>query len=128
MIKGDEIQLKKQVVKVVECEDCQHLMVNIDADQIEPGDLSLLKKAGVRLSNPETEEKICLFCEVPKKKNFRDRLNDWFENEDEDDDDSGFFHTPTMPSTPIFGGGSFGGGFSGFGGGSFSGGGASRGF
>ncbi len=122
---GDVIKLQKQSVKIVECEDCSHLMVNIDADQVEPGDLITLKRLGIRLSNPETVEKICLNCEVPKRQTFRDRLNDWFETKvkDEDDDDSGFFG-----SGGIFGGSSSGGGFGGFGGGVFAGGGSSRSF
>lgn len=126
---GDIISLQKQDVEVVECEDCGALMVNIDADQVAQGDLVTLKRKGVRLSNPETKEAICLKCEVVKKKSFRDTLSDWFDSEDDSDDDSSFFHTtPSSPSTPIFGGSSIGGGFGGFGGGIFSGGGASRSF
>jgi uncharacterized membrane protein YgcG len=128
---GDLIELQKQNVEVIKCNDCGHLMVNIDADQIAPGDLVTLKRLGLRLSNPETKEAICLNCEVPKKPTFRDKLDKWFEDKNEDDD-SDFFHytpsIPSVPSTPIFGGSSFGGGFGGFGGGMFSGGGTSRGF
>ena len=122
---GDMIELKNQTVEVVECEECDHLMVNIDADEIQPGDLATLKKAGVRLSNPETEEEICLNCEIPRRPSFMQKVSTWFDSSD--DDDSSFFHsTPSSPS--IFGGSSIGGGFGGFGGGSFSGGGASRSF
>jgi uncharacterized membrane protein YgcG len=129
---GDIIELQKQDVEVIECKDCGTLMVNIDADQVAEGDLITLKRKGVRLSNPETKDPICLKCEVEKKPTFRDKINDWFDD-DEDDDDSGFFHytpspSPSRSSTPIFGGSRSGGGFGGFGGGVFSGGGASRGF
>ena len=124
---GDTVELQKQSVKVVGCDDCSYLMVNIDADQVAEGDLLTLKRLGLRLSNPETKEEICLNCEVPKRQNFRDKVNDWFntpskDDDDDDDTDSGFF------SGGVFGGSSSGGGFGGFGGGSFSGGGASRGF
>jgi uncharacterized membrane protein YgcG len=124
---GDIINLQKQDVEVIECEDCGALMVNIDADQIAEGDLVTLKRKGVRLSNPETKEAICLKCDVVKEPTFRDRLNSWFDTED-DDDDSSFFHSTPSISVPTFGGSKIGGGFGGFGGGMFSGGGASRGF
>lgn len=120
---GDTVELQEQSVKVVGCDDCSYLMVNIDADQVAEGDLLTLKQLGLRLSNPETKEEICLNCEVPKRQNFRDKVNDWFNTPSKDDDtDSGFF------SGGVFGGRSSSGGFGGFGGGSFSGGGASRGF
>ena len=121
---GDIISLQKQEVEVVACKECGALMVNIDADQIEQGDLLTLKRAGVKLSNPETSDPICLKCQKPT---FKDKLNDWFDDDD-DDDDSSFFHSSPSISTPIFGGSSFGGGFGGFGGGIFSGGGAGRSF
>lgn len=127
-VKGEIITLQKQDVKVVECEDCGHLMVNIDADEIMEGDLKILKRKGVRLSNPETEEPICLNCEFVEKKSFGQKLSEWFESDDDDDDDSGFFSSTPSSPTPIFGGSTFGGGFGGFGGGVFSGGGASRSF
>lgn len=132
---GDVIELQKQDVKVIECEDCGKLMVNIDADEIQPGDLVTLKRKGVRVSNPETKKPICVKCEF-EPKTFGQRLSEWFDLEDDDDDDSSFFSMPTISptrstptrSTPIFGGSRIGGGFGGFSGGSFSGGGASRGF
>jgi len=124
---GDTINLQKQDVVVIKCDDCGALMVNIDADEVHEGDLKTLKRKGVRLSNPETDDPICLKCEVVKRKTLRESLSDWFDDDD-DDDDSGFFSTPRTTSTPIFGGSKIGGGFGGFGGGSFSGGGASRGF
>src|SRR3972149_3090810 len=117
---GDTIELQKQDVEVIKCDDCGSLMVNIDADQVQEGDLKTLKRKGVRLSNPETEDHICLKCEVTKRKTLRESLSSWFDDED-DDDDSSFFSTPSISSTPIFGGSKIGGGFGGFGGGSFSG-------
>jgi hypothetical protein len=117
-----KIKLTKQEVEVVKCDDCGHTMVNLDVDQLSPGDLQTLKKEGIRISNPETEKEICINCEY---KSFGRKLSDWFESED--DDDSSFFS-----SGGVFGGsdsfGGFGGGFGGFGGGSFGGGGVSRGF
>lgn len=126
---GDVLALLGQEVKVIKCEDCKHLMVNIDVNDVQPGDLLTLKKAGVRLSNPETTNPLCLNCEYDKP-TFGQRLRDWFDTDD-DDDDSPFFVTPQISrtvSTPTFGGSSSFGGFGGFGGGSFSGGGASRSF
>src|SRR3972149_677908 len=115
------IQLKNQIVEINECEECNHKMVNIDADQLQPGDLSILKNEGVRISNPETTKPICVNCEI---KTFGKRLVDWFES-DNDDDDSSFFSPTPSSSGSLFGGSS---GFGGFGGGSFGGGGASRSF
>lgn len=113
-----KIQLKNQEVEVVECEKCSKNMVNLDADQLAVGDLTTLKQAGVTVSNPNTEDQICVNCE---HRTFGRKVADFFESDNDDDDDSSFF-----------GGSSFGGsddsssgGFSGFGGGSFSGGGAS---
>ena len=117
---GDKIELQKQNVEVVDCENCSHNMVNIDADQIGEGDLVTLKRLGLRLSNPETSDPLCLNCEIEKKPTIKERLSNWFDSSSNDsDDDSGFF------SGGIFSGSSSGGGFGGFGGGSFSGGGAS---
>ena len=117
---GEKIELQKQTVEVVDCENCSHNMVNIDADQIHEGDLVTLKRVSVRLSNPETKDPICLKCEIEKKPTIKERLSTWFDSSSNDsDDDSGFF------SGGVFGGSSSGGGFGGFGGGSFSGGGSS---
>ena len=124
---GDIITLQRQDVEVEECDDCGNLMVNLDADELRPGDLVILKRKGVRVSNPETEDLICAECEFEKPESFGRKLSNWFEDDD-DDDDSSFFHTTTTHSTPVFGGSSGFGGFGGFGGGSFSGGGASRSF
>lgn len=119
---GDKIQLKNQEVEVEDCEKCGHKMVNLDAEQLAPGDLTTLKNAGVRISNPETSDPICISCEADT---WGHKLNHWFEDDNNNNDDSGFFGGS---SGGLFGGGGFGGGFGGFGGGSFSGGGASGGF
>lgn len=126
---GDKIQLKNQEVEVEECQKCGDLMVNVDADQLAQGDLTILKRAGVKVSNPETEEPICVTCEYDT---WGSRLSGFFtsggSSDESDSDDSSFFHS----SSGSFGGGSygggFGGGFGGFGGGGFGGGGASAGF
>ena len=91
--KGDKIELAHQEVEVVECENCNHLMVNIDADQLHPGDLTKLKGEGVRISNPDTEKPYCLNCE---QKTFGRKVADFFESDD--DDDSGFFSSSSRDS------------------------------
>ena len=66
------------------------------------GDLKTLKDAGVRISNPETKDPVCLNCHVEKKHKFWQGVNDFFEggsdtsddskeDDDDDDDDSHFF-------------------------------------
>ena len=119
---GDKIELQKQTVEVVDCKNCSHDMVNIDADQMAEGDLVTLKRLNLRLSNPETKDPICLNCEIEKQPTFKERVSSWFESSSDDNDDSSFFSGGT------FGGSSSGGGFGGFGGGSFSGGGSSGGW
>lgn len=121
---GSIIKLSKQVAKIVECEDCGHLMVNLDVEELGTGDLSILKKEGVRISNPETDKEICINCEF-KKESFGHKLASWFETDN--DDDTPFF-TPSSSSDDDDDSGSPFGGFGGFGGGVFSGGGASRSF
>lgn len=131
---GDKIQLKNQEVEVIACKDCGKNMVNIDAEQLASGDLAILKKSAVLVSNPETDEPICINCEY--KPSFGHRLAEWFNaptTSSSDDDDSSFFHSSgTFLGSSSYGGfsgGSSGGSsFGGFGGGSFSGGGASGGF
>ena len=123
---GENIALSNQTVEVVACDECDHLMVNLDADQLRQGDLLILKRAGIRISNPETEKEICINCEF-EKESFGKKLATWFDTDD-DDDDSSFFSSGGGSTTPIFGGSSSFGGFGGFGGGVFSGGGASRSF
>ena len=116
---GDSIELQKQNVKVEKCRECDELMVNLDVDQLAPGDLITLKRLDVKISNPNTDKAVCLNCEY---RTFGKKLNDWFNKED-DDDDSSFF----KPSGGFLGSSSSGG-FGGFGGGGFGGAGATRGF
>lgn len=126
---GDRIHLTAQVQEVVECQETGVKMLNIDADELSIGDLPFIKKLGLTISNPDTDKPVALGVDY-EEKTFGSRIKSWLEDED-DNDDSGFFFTPAHIPTPIFGGGrlgGFGGGFGGFGGGSFGGGGASRSF
>jgi uncharacterized membrane protein YgcG len=116
----DIVNLQKQDVKVVKCEKCNRLMVNIDANKIEAGDMQILKRLGVHISNPETPDPICVNCEVEVKPTFREKIKRYFDSDDDNDSH--------LSSGGSWGGSSSDGGFGGFGGGSFSGGGASRGF
>lgn len=119
---GEKLKLKNQEVEAVKCEKCESMMANIDADQLAEGDLVLMRKVGLLVSNPETKENICVNCEY---QTVGHRLREFFRTEPRDDDnDSSFFGG----SSGGFFGGSSGGGFGGFGGGSFGGAGATRGF
>lgn len=118
---GDVIELQKQDVKVVSCDSCGALMVNVKARDIEKGDFLTLKRLGLTLTNPNTKDQICLNCEIKREEVERQekrKANTYFTtpstHHHDDDDDS---HSS-------FGGGFSLGGFGGFGGGSFSGGGA----
>lgn len=125
---GDKIELSNQMQEVVKCKVSGVKMLNIDADQLKPGDLMFIKKLGLTISNPETDEPIALGVE---HRTFGRKLADWFEtetDEEDNDDDSDFFSSTPSSSGSIFGGSSGFGGFGGFGGGSFSGGGASASF
>ena len=120
------------MVEIEKCRECDKLMVNLDTDQIAQGDLTTLKKAGVRISNPNTDKAVCISCEY---KTLGRKISDFFESDTEDEDDSFFTPTGTFLGGLALGGlggtsgGSFGGsGFGGFGGGGFGGGGASRSF
>lgn len=113
---GEIIRLIKQEVKVIKCELCGEPMVHVDKNKLVTGDLVTLKKAKVKVSNPDTDNNVCVNCEEPKS-----TYSKWHN----DDDDSHFFNTPSSDSG--FGGGDSGG-FGGFGGGDFGGGGASSGF
>lgn len=139
---GDTVSLQKQEnLEVVKCEQTDVPMLNIDADQLAPGDLSFIKKLGLTISNPDTDKPIALGVDF-KDDTWGHRIAQFFgsssnsssdkDSDDDDDDDSGFFSGGSFLGGSGRGGfGSFGGGgssFGGFGGGSFSGGGASRGF
>lgn len=120
---GDQVQLTEQTQEVVACQETGVLMLNIDADELQPGDLTKIKRMGLTISNPETDKPVALGVDLPEKEDsFGRKVASWFESDD--DDDSSFF-TPMPTSSSGF---SFGGGFGGFGGGGFSGGGVSRGF
>ena len=123
MQKGDKIELANQTVEIEECHECGGLMVNLDADQLAPGDLIILKKNGVAISNPETDKAVCIKCEY---RTFGKKVAEFFESASDNDDDSSFFN----PSGTFGGHSSSGGfgGFGGFGGGGFGGAGATRGF
>jgi uncharacterized membrane protein YgcG len=132
---GDTVELQGQTQDVVECEESGVLMLNIDADEIKKGDLHFIKKLGLTISNPETDEPIALGVELKKKETVAEKVNRYFEEEEDDDDDDSFFSSSAglfagalSAGLGGFGGGFSGGGFGGFGGGGFSGGGATRGF
>lgn len=129
---GDTVELQGQAQDVVECEESGVLMLNIDADELKQGDLAFIKKLGLTISNPETEEPIALEVELKKNKVLAAAVAAYLlssrkeEEEDEDDDSSFFSSAGSFLGSSSLGG--FGGGFGGFGGGGFGGGGASRGF
>ena len=118
---GEMVTLQKQNVKVELCQKCRGLMVNIDANQIEKGDMVTLKGLGLIISNPETPDPICIKCEIETKPTFRRKAYEWFKSDSYDD-------SSLHSSSGSWGGSSSGGGFGGFGGGLFGGGGAGRGF
>ena len=127
---GDKITLADQTQEVVACQQTGVKMLNIDADQLKPGDLSYIKKLGLTISNPDTDKPVALGVDY-KDDSFGNRVASFlagaavgsYRSRDNDDDDSSFFSR-----SGSFGGGSSFGGFGGFGGGSFSGGGASSSF
>lgn len=153
---GDVVELRTQEQEVVKCQETGALMVNIDPDQLRPGDASFLKAIGLTISNPDTTDPVAISVDHLKD-TFGDKVAMWwasdnsddselfgdaasallagsildsvYESSDDDDDDDDF--SSSRSSTSSFGGfGGFGGGssFGGFGGGSFSGGGASGGW
>lgn len=121
-MRGQTIYLQRQDVEVVGCEECGHDMVNLDANELMPGDLLILKRKGIRVSNPETDNQLCEHCEHKESD-----ISRWYDNDDDDDND--FFTYPSTYRTPTYSSPSISiPSFRGFGGGGFSGGGASRGF
>ena len=127
---GDVINLQKLTeLDVVRCQETNVPMLNIDADQIMPGDLAFIKKLGLTISNPDTDKPVALGVDYVEE-SWGKKISDYLTSDSDDDDDSSFF---TSSGSFLGGMGSGGfsggfGGFGGFGGGSFSGGGASRGF
>ena len=132
---GDTVQLQKgDPIEVVKCEKTDVPMLNIDADQIQKGDLVFIKSLGLTISNPDTEKPIALGVDYIDE-SWGHKVAKWFDTPaSDDDDDSSFFGgAATGAFLGGFGSGGFsgsssGGSFGGFGGGSFSGGGASGGF
>jgi uncharacterized membrane protein YgcG len=117
---GEKVLLKNQEVRVICCDRCGALMVNIDQKELALGDLDILKKAGLRISNPATNDPICIKCEIQREEEehtLKRKVNNYMDDDDTSSNDSHFFSGGSS--------GSFGGGFGGFGGGMFSGGGAS---
>jgi uncharacterized membrane protein YgcG len=108
--------LKKAIVK---CEQCDHDMINVDAKEVTRQDLINLRKRGIRISNPNTKDRLCIACHAQ-------RISDWYnapKPEEEEDDSYHDSHLDSFGSMGGYFGGS--GGFGGFGGGMSAGGGAS---
>lgn len=126
---GDSVKLINQTREVVACQETGVKMLNIDADQLAPGDLTFIKKLGLTISNPDTDKPVALGVDFTPE-TFGHKLKKWFESDD--DDDSHYFSSGSEDDDDSSSGGgfSFGGGssFGGFGGGGFGGGGASGGF
>lgn len=105
-------------VKIQKCEKCDHDMVNVDRDQVTESDVINLRNKGIRISNPDTEDLICLVCHAQ-------HFVDWYNEPKKEEDDS--YHSSSISSLGSIGG-FFGGGFGSFGGGRMAGGGASSGW
>ena len=129
-ILGDTVELRHQSQEVVKCQETGVLMLNIDADQLDQGDLTFIKKLGLTISNPDTDKPVALGVDFTEN-SFGQKVKEFFDRED-DEDDNGFFDNSSSSGFGFGGMGSFGGfgggGFGGFGGGGFGGGGAGRGF
>lgn len=118
---GEQIELSKGTFNIEPCKHCKKPMVNLDSDEIGLGDMVKMKLAGVLISNPETDELVCIHCDIITRPSKRKALSDWYSSPSNDDSS---WHSSGTFSMPSFGGSDFGG----FGGGSFGGGGASGGF
>lgn len=128
---GDTVQLQKgDALDVVACQETDVPMLNIDANQLQPGDLKFIKSLGLTISNPDTDKPVALGVDY-KDESWGHRISKYLSDDNDNDDDSTFFGSGGfLGGGSSWGGGglSSGGGFGGFGGGSFSGGGASGGF
>lgn len=130
---GDEVKLTNQTQEVVACQKTEVPMLNIDANELAPGDLKFIKSLGLTISNPDTDKPVALGVDF-QEDSWGHKIKNFFESgsSESNDDDSGFFGTGGGflggGSSWSGGGISSGGGFGGFGGGSFSGGGASASF
>ena len=74
---GDKVHLQKQVQEVVKCQQTGVLMLNIDADQLQKGDLRFIKKLGLTISNPDTDKPVALGVDY-KKESWGQRIADFF--------------------------------------------------
>ena len=115
---GDVVSLQKlKDLEVVTCEKTDVLMLNIDASQIMPGDLTFIKKLGLTISNPDTEKLVALGVDYLDE-SWGHKINDFLSSSsDEDEDDESLFFEDEV-FLGGFGnegfGGSFDGGFSEF--------------
>ena len=125
---GDKIDLQKlKELEVVECQETSVPMLNIDADQIQVGDLAFIKKLGLTISNPDTDKPVALGVDYTEE-SWGQKINEFLTSDNDNDDDSSFFSTAgsLLGGLGSLGfGGSSSGGFGGFGGGFGVGGGAS---
>lgn len=125
---GSIVELRGQDCEVVACQETGVLMLNIDADELAPGDLKFIKRLGLTISNPETDEPIALGVELKKETTVAEAVATYLStrsyDDDDDDDDSSFFGNTGFLGNSSRGG--FSSTFGGFSGGMFSGGGASR--
>lgn len=131
---GDIVSLKTlHDLEVVACQETGVPMVNIDADQLESGDLKYLKSLGLTISNPSTDKPVALGVDFIDN-SWGHKIKEYLSDDNDNDDDSHFFSSGSGTGTFLGGmsstgfGGLGSGGFGGFGGGGFGGGGASRGF
>lgn len=132
---GDKVTLKHQTQEVVACQETGVKMLNIDANELAPGDLKYIKSMGLTISNPDTDKPVALGVDYTPD-SWGHRIKHYLESDDtgdNSDDDSAFFGGLAgafLGGGSSWGGGgvSSGGGFGGFGGGSFGGGGASASF
>jgi uncharacterized membrane protein YgcG len=126
---GDLVFLQRGVSRpVVLCEKTGVHMLNIDADDIQRGDLPFIKSLGLTISNPDTQRPIALGVDFLEG-SWGERVSDFLDNDAEEDDDDSDFFDEAGSFLGGFGNDGFGGdSFGGFGGGMFSGGGASEDF
>ena len=88
---GDLVNLQKLAnLEVVKCQETGVSMLNIDADQIQPGDLSFIKKLGLTISNPDTDKPVALGVDYIED-SWGHRIHEFLtadsSSDDEEDDD-----------------------------------------
>ena len=107
---GDTVTLNKFSTEVVACQETGVLMLNVDADQLAPGDLSFIKMIGPTISNPDTDKPVALGVDF-EEGTFGERIKKWFDSDESEDDDFwGSSNDDDSSSSGGFFGGSFGGG------------------